>query len=178
MAPKTVLDKVKAAIVALAEPSGSSRQKIAKYLASEFAYENKVAFNKCLKTAVSKGQLVQKGQSFLLAGQSFQEAPEEKTVVVDQKVGGGDVCESGDTVVVKYKGTLDDGSVFDSASSFTFTIGAGECIKGYDAVAGMAVGGKRKLTIPSKLGYGKRGSPPEIPPNATLTFVVELKSIK
>ena len=86
---------------------------------------------------------------------------------------------TGDKVFVHYVGTLTDGSKFDSASKFTFTIGAGEVIKGWDlGVKGMKVGGKRKLTVPAKLGYGKRGSPPEIPGDATLCFEVKLLSVK
>ena len=62
---------------------------------------------------------------------------------------------------------------------FTFTLGAGEVIKGWDAgIEGMRVGQRRKLTIPPKLGYGKRGSPPEIPGDATLVFEVQLKAVK
>mgnify|MGYP001145806012 CR=1 FL=1 len=80
---------------------------------------------------------------------------------------------------MKYRGTLEDGTEFDAASRFDFTLGAGEVIKGWDkGIDGMRVGGKRKLIIPSKLGYGKRGSPPEIPPNATLVFDVELIAVK
>ena len=74
--------------------------------------------------------------------------------------------------------------MFDSASKFSFLLGAGEVIKGWDqGVAGMRVGGKRKLVVPSKLGYGKRGSGKRgevgsIPPDATLHFVISLKSVK
>ena len=99
--------------------------------------------------------------------------------IEDIKVGTGPPAESGDTVVVKYEGKLDDGSVFDSASKFDFTLGAGDVIKGWDqGIASMRVGGKRKLFVPSKLGYGKRGASPEIPPNADLHFTVTLKEIR
>ena len=71
------------------------------------------------------------------------------------------------------------GTKFDSASKFTFTIGGGEVIKGWDVgVKGMKVGGKRMLAVPAKLGYGKRGSPPEIPGDAVLCFEVKLLGIK
>lgn len=80
---------------------------------------------------------------------------------------------------MKYRGTLEDGTEFDAASKFAFTLGAGEVIKGWDeGIEGMRVGGERRLTIPPKLGYGKRGSPPEIPPDATLVFDVELLAVK
>ena len=82
-------------------------------------------------------------------------------------------------VTMKYRGTLEDGTEFDAASKFEFTLGVGEVIKGWDkGIEGMRVGGKRKLTIPPKLGYGKRGSPPEIPPSATLLFDVTLVAVK
>ena len=90
----------------------------------------------------------------------------------------------GDEVVVAYRGSLDDGSCFDSAMSFTFTLGARDVIKGWDmGIVGMRVGGKRRLVVPSKLGYGMKGSGSAkesgyIPPGATLHFLVELKKIK
>ena len=77
------------------------------------------------------------------------------------------------------RGTLLDGTLFDKADEFTFELGAGDVIKGWDkGVAGMRVGEKVKLTVPPKMGYGKRGSPPEIPPDATLLFEVTLKRIE
>lgn len=80
---------------------------------------------------------------------------------------------------MKYRGALEDGTEFDAASRFEFTLGAGEVIKGWEVgVRGMRVGGKRRLTVPPKLGYGKRGSLPEIPPSATLVFDVELLAVK
>lgn len=101
----------------------------------------------------------------------------------DLKVGGGTVATSGKRVSVHYTGSLDDGSVFDSSVTrgqpFEFGLGAGEVIKGWDeGVAGMKVGGKRRLTIPGALGYGPMGSPPKIGPNATLHFDVELLGVK
>lgn len=97
--------------------------------------------------------------------------------------GDGETAESGDTVVVHYTGTLADGTKFDSSldrgEPFTFPLGAGQVIKGWDeGLVGMKVGGKRKLTIPPELGYGPAGSPPVIPPNATLIFDVELLDIQ
>ena len=101
----------------------------------------------------------------------------------DLKEGTGDEAKKGDTVEVHYTGWLTDGKKFDSSvdrkKPFPFKLGAGKVIKGWDeGVAGMKVGGKRKLTIPPELGYGKEGFPGAIPPNAVLIFEVELLKIK
>jgi FKBP-type peptidyl-prolyl cis-trans isomerase FkpA len=97
--------------------------------------------------------------------------------------GTGQESKKGDTVDVHYTGWLTDGTKFDSSvdrgTPFSFKLGAGMVIKGWDeGVAGMKVGGKRKLTIPPDLGYGPRGAGGVIPPNATLVFVVELHKVK
>ena len=100
----------------------------------------------------------------------------------DMVVGKGAQPKVGDTVVVNYTGTFASGKVFDTSvgkQPFKFTLGRGEVIKGWDeGVASMRVGGKRKLVIPPDLAYGAGGYPGVIPPNSTLTFVVELLSIK
>jgi FKBP-type peptidyl-prolyl cis-trans isomerase len=101
----------------------------------------------------------------------------------DTIVGKGPEAKRGDKVSVHYTGTLTDGTKFDSSRDrdepFEFTLGAGMVIKGWDeGVAGMKKGGRRKLTIPSEMGYGKSGSPPKIPPDATLVFDIELLEIK
>ena len=100
------------------------------------------------------------------------------------QVGKGDrAVKSGDTITVHYTGKLTDGTKFDSSvdrgTPFSFTIGAGQVIKGWDeGLLGMKVGEKRTLTIPSDKGYGATGAGGVIPPNATLIFDVELISIK
>jgi peptidylprolyl isomerase len=100
----------------------------------------------------------------------------------DMVVGKGPQPKAGDTVVVNYTGTFSNGKVFDTSvgkQPFKFTLGRGEVIKGWDeGVASMHVGGKRKLVVPPDLAYGAGGYPGVIPPNSTLTFVVELLSIK
>ena len=96
------------------------------------------------------------------------------------QVGQGSTASRGSSCTMSYTGTLaEGGEQFDSAKKFTFTIGAGEVIKGWDVgVAGMQEGGERRLTVPAKLGYGKRGSPPEIPGDAALVFIVKLIAVK
>lgn len=106
--------------------------------------------------------------------------PNAKLEIKDLVVGKGAEAKSGDTVKVHYVGTLTNGEEFDASKKhgtepFTFELGKGRVIKGWDeGVVGMKVGGKRKLTIPPHLGYGARGAGPKIPPNSTLVFEVEL----
>ncbi|WP_394707583.1 FKBP-type peptidyl-prolyl cis-trans isomerase [Sedimenticola selenatireducens] len=100
----------------------------------------------------------------------------------DMVEGEGAVAAAGQRVVVHYTGWLTDGRKFDSSldrnDPFTFSLGAGQVIRGWDeGVQGMKIGGKRKLTIPPQLGYGARGAGGVIPPNATLVFEVELLEI-
>ena len=96
-------------------------------------------------------------------------------------VGDGAEANPGQKVTVNYIGLLENGKEFDSSygrGPFSFPLGAGQVIKGWDeGVAGMKVGGKRKLVIPPELGYGSRGAGGVIPPNATLVFEVELLEI-
>lgn len=103
--------------------------------------------------------------------------------IEDVEVGTGAEAKSGNTVNVHYTGWLTDGTKFDSSvdrgQPFSFTLGQGMVIKGWDqGVAGMKVGGKRKLTIPPELGYGAAGAGGVIPPNAVLVFDVELLDVK
>lgn len=112
--------------------------------------------------------------------QNMQQATELK--VEDVTVGTGTEAVAGKQVTVHYTGTLTNGQKFDSSKDrskpFTFTLGAGQVIQGWDqGVAGMKIGGVRKLTIPPQLGYGSRAMGP-IPANSTLLFDVELLKVE
>ena len=103
--------------------------------------------------------------------------------ITELSVGDGAEASAGQTVVVHYRGTLENGKQFDASydrvTPFSFPLGAGRVIKGWDeGVVGMKVGVKRKLVIPPDLAYGSRGAGGVIPPNATLTFEVELLDVK
>jgi hypothetical protein len=189
--PKSVLEKIVHTIrqqpPSATSDGGVSRVAITKYLKSEFDYDNGNATKLALKRGVSTGVLVQTGQSFIVKGdpvRKLEPAADEETLQIIDITGGGNTtnetvqAERGDTVTVQYAGTLDDGTQFDAAKSFPFMLGAGDVIKGWDqGVLGMTVGAKRKLVVPSRLGYGKRGSSPDIPPNATLHFEIKMKKI-
>lgn len=118
-------------------------------------------------------------------GGDLQSAKETMTPsglrITDLELGTGAEAVSGMTVSVNYRGTLENGKEFDSSygrGPFSFPLGAGRVIRGWDeGVAGMRVGGKRKLVIPPDLAYGERGAGGVIPPNATLVFEVELLRI-
>ncbi|MBB5018649.1 FKBP-type peptidyl-prolyl cis-trans isomerase [Chitinivorax tropicus] len=104
-------------------------------------------------------------------------------ITEDLLVGEGATANPGQLVTVHYTGWLTDGSKFDSSldrnDPFRFQLGGGQVIKGWDeGVAGMKIGGKRKLTIPPELGYGQYGAGGVIPPNATLVFEVELLAVR
>lgn len=106
----------------------------------------------------------------------------ETLKIEDITVGSGKEAKAKDKVTVHYTGWLTDGKKFDSSldrgQPFSFTLGVGQVIQGWDqGFAGMKVGGKRKLTIPPHMGYGAHGAGGIIPPNATLVFEVELISV-
>ncbi len=121
-----------------------------------------------------------------LTGPAVAQEDERETVTtktglqyVDLVVGDGPQARRGDNARVHYSGWFEDGSMFDSSrrrgQTFSNRIGRGQVIRGWDqGVVGMQIGGKRKLIVPSKLGYGKKGFNNVIPPNATLTFEIEL----
>jgi len=111
-------------------------------------------------------------------------APPKQLVTKDLEEGTGAEAKAGDSVNVQYVGVnYKTGKEFDASWSrgepFTFTLGAGEVIPGWDqGVEGMKVGGRRELIIPPELGYGPAGAPPAIPPNETLVFVVDLEAVE
>jgi peptidylprolyl isomerase len=111
-------------------------------------------------------------------------APPKQLETTDLRTGSGDEAKSGDKVTVQYVGVLyKRGKQFDASwdrgEPFSFTLGAGEVIPGWDqGVEGMKVGGRRQLVIPPQLGYGPSGYPPAIPPNETLVFVVDLVGVE
>jgi hypothetical protein len=103
--------------------------------------------------------------------------------IIEVEVGTGDEAQQGQTVSVHYTGWLADGTKFDSSldrgQPLPFVLGVGEMIPGFDeGVAGMKVGGTRRLILPPDLAYGPQGRPPVIPPNAELTFDVQLVSVQ
>ena len=107
----------------------------------------------------------------------------KELIVEDLVVGTGTEARQGNLITVNYAGTLLNGTKFDSSydsgTPFSFSLGAGEVIAGWDqGFTGMKVGGKRKLTIPPHLGYGERGGGDLIPPNSTLIFEVELLKVE
>ena len=125
--------------------------------------------------------------SLILQGRKTTSGNEQTTAsglkYTDEVVGSGASPQPGQKVTVHYTGTLANGAKFDSSldrnQPYTFTLGAGEVIRGWEeGVASMKVGGKRKLIIPPNLGYGAAGRPPKIPPNATLFFDMELLDVK
>jgi len=104
-------------------------------------------------------------------------------ITIDEQLeGSGDSAKDGDKVEIHYTGSFPDGKKFDSSldrnQTFSFKLGAGQVIKGFDmGILGMKVGGKRKITIPSDLGYGSRGAGTVIPPDQDLVFEIELISV-
>ena len=152
-----------------------------------------MSFEKKFLIAIALIIVIIFGAFFLLTGKKSQKEEvevtngKEETVVNELKIedlvtGNGSEAVAGKKVTVNYKGTLENGTQFDSSYDrgvpFSFTLGAGEVIVGWDqGVAGMKVGGKRVLTIPPELGYGAR-SAGTIPPNSVLIFEVELLKVE
>jgi FKBP-type peptidyl-prolyl cis-trans isomerase len=137
-----------------------------------------IAVEATVETAAENGA-VQAARELGTATENAVVATDSGLQYIDVAEGEGEAAKTGDTVSVHYTGWLVSGKKFDSSKDrgrpFSFPLGAGRVIKGWDeGVAGMQPGGVRKLIIPSDLGYGARGAPPKIPPNSTLIFEVEL----
>ena len=126
MPAKTVLDKVTDAIRLLEEPGGASRPAIAKAVKAAHGEVSAALLKKALATGVAKGALVQTGQRFALVGVEIAPRSDESVEHEVLKAGCGPACQRGDTVSMAYIGTLTDGSCFDKAKSFQFTLGAGD----------------------------------------------------
>ena len=180
----SVLDKIVFSIRSLKDgPNGSSRQAVNKFLKSEFNYENRIGMNKACKLGVKKGILTRMGQRFRVALDKYDDKELKIDVTVqtiDLLVGQGDKeTQNGDIVTIMYVGTLEDGTEFDCKNSFTFLLGCGEVLKGLDkGLLNMRVGGKRRIVIPGRLGFGRKGCPPVVPPHAVLHFEVMVKAIE
>ena len=171
-----------------------SRVTIVKYLKTELNYDNSSQIKLAFKRGITKNILTQIGQSFVVTKDpprkpsNDDEKDKEPLVIttISEGCGGSSggssgissVAEHGDVVTVQYVGKLKDGTIFDTAKKFDFILGIGDVIKGWDkGIVGMKVGMKRKLIVPSHLGYGKRGCSPDIPPNSTLFFDITMKNI-
>jgi len=133
-------------------------------------------------TGTNTGAAATATTTALSEGQGSATTTPSGLLIQDLQVGTGTEAMAGDSVTVEYVGQLTDGTVFDSTQShgqpFTFTLGAGQVIAGWDeGVAGMKVGGERALSIPPSLGYGAQQVGP-IPPNSTLIFEIKLDSVQ
>ena len=174
-----LLERVIAKILELNDTVGTSAVRLSHKLAPkdapDFASPKDVL--KALERGLKNGVLAKEGNKFFVAGRP---PPQPPTVGIEEVVfGAGPAAARGHTLTMSYEGMLEDGTRFDTASNFKFVLGAGEVIKGWEqGLLGLRVGGTRRLTIPPELGYGKRGSPPEVPGGAVLLFRVTLLSLK
>lgn len=173
--------------LALATPGSPVQAAIAAPLELDPEDPNPILFTMApdpLASVSSSDNLMADTAAAALGGEMV--APKERTTasglrITDLVEGSGDEAQRGQVVEVNYRGTLQSGREFDSSygrGPFSFPLGAGRVIQGWDeGVAGMKVGGKRKLVIPPELGYGSRGAGGVIPPDATLIFDVELLKV-
>lgn len=176
----TLTEKIVEAIRTLRSPTGSSALAIQKVILTFNG--SPTAFKNALKKALEKGVIVKNKNSYLVVGDPVYEDKSAKVDIEDISPGEeeGEGVTTGDTCVISYVGTLQStGKRFDTSKAFSFTVGAGDVIKGMDkGIKGMKIGARRRLVIPPSLGYGKRGSLPDIPPEATLCFDIKLIQIR
>lgn len=171
----------------VAQITGSRQEAIAASLATPPSFPAAVTTTVETASLLENSMLVASADTSDTSGNTAKEnanviETESGLKYVDVEVGTGATPQPGQTVVVHYTGTLEDGTKFDSSrdrnSPFSFKIGMGQVIQGWDeGLSTMRVGGKRQLIIPPELGYGARGAGGVIPPNATLLFDVELLRI-
>lgn len=175
-----VLTKVVEAIRGLQSHCGSSIKAIIKEMKKNDDAFDEAKVKAVVKEAAASGILLKQKASFLVAGDPLYEDLSDKVTITELELGkeNGKEVKKGDTIKIRYRGTLAaNGDEFDKGD-LKFQVFGGEVVKGFDhSVLGMKIGGKRKCLIPASLGYGKRGSPPEIPPNADLVFDIDLISI-
>jgi peptidylprolyl isomerase len=180
VAPSSVVAASDAAPAALTSPAQAAvvRQAVAAPLELDPDVPNPLLFTMAPDSTPDPAQLA---NAAALGGDLS--APKERTTpsglrITDLEVGSGAEAIAGQTVSVNYRGSLTNGKEFDSSygrGPFSFRLGGGQVIQGWDeGVAGMKMGGKRRLVIPPDLGYGSRGAGGVIPPDATLIFEVEL----
>ncbi len=149
---------------------------------ADLLFGGKASQNQSLATSTLSTTIVNTAEP-VASSSAKPQTMKDGLIIQDEVVGTGEEATPGKKVTVNYVGTLTDGTKFDSSydrnQPFSFTLGAGQVIPGWDeGVAGMKVGGKRKLTIPPSLGYGTGGVPGTIPGNATLIFEVELLKVE
>ena len=182
------------------KPDGSSRIFIKKYLNEKFNYTKENLIKKALQNGVASNHLIANKASFKVNGDEEYEVPEEERIKIEEKMIGdndGLIVQNGDTVFIDYIGSYigsrlinndnNDNNAngsssyykqFEKGKKFEFIVGNKDVIKGMDmGVLGMKLNGKRNVYIPSKLGYGKKGAGPDLPPNSDLLFQITVKQI-
>lgn len=176
--PATPLDRIIYCIRELKSPRGASMQALYKKMKEDFLSSTN-ASRKAVDKGVVRGMISKKGMRVKVIGDPEYEDNGPKIAIEDLVIGNGDPVVKGNTVTIAYKGWLQStGYTFDTGTSFTFTQDDKEVIKGMDqGILGMKKSGKRLITIPPELGYGKRGSGRDIPGDSWLVFEIYLKNI-
>lgn len=173
-----ILNKILTAIREEKKAGGSSRIYLKKYMAQKHEMTNEKQLKKALEAGVESGVLIQNKASFEIKGEVYEVPPEERVEITQIKAGHGEPTKKGHVVVIDYKGYLAgaEEKPFETGSDFQFVLKGGDVIKGMDAgCTDMRVGERRRVEIPYQMGYGKRGSPPEIPGSTDLVFDIVLK---